>query len=118
VAGDYVNLNDVGTLTRSAQGYDTTADDSTTESRTFSGRMDASRQGLRGSAGNAFTNIADGHSGNLTALARTIADQAMRAAGVERTVLDSDDQANTVQTSTLSTVETNATSVNRPINAI
>jgi hypothetical protein len=118
VAGEYVNLNDVGTLTRAGQGYDANAQDSATESRTFSGRMDVSQQGLRGSAGNTFTNIAATHSGNLTAVANHIADQALRAVGVERTVIDSDDQANMAQGSTLSTVESNTTAVNRPINVV
>jgi hypothetical protein len=116
VAGDYVNLNEVGTLTRSGQGYDTNAQDNDAESRTFSGRMDTSRQGLRGSAGTTFTNIADAHSGNLVALARHIAEQAMRATGVDRTVGDADEQANTAQSGTLSAVESNTTSVSRPIN--
>jgi hypothetical protein len=117
VAGEYVNLNDAGTLTRSGQGYDTTSDDNVAESRTFSGRMDASRPALRGSAGNAFSSIADAHSSNLTALARQIATQAMIAAGVDRVVIATDDEANSAQTSTLSTVDANSTAVNRPINA-
>ena len=116
MAGDYVNLNDVGTLTRSGQGYDTNAQDSDAESRTFSGRMDASRQGLRGSAGTTFTNVAEAHSGNLVALARQIAEQAVRAVRAEQTVVAADDDANTAQSGTVSTVESNTTAVNRPIN--
>jgi hypothetical protein len=117
VAGDYVNLNDVGALTRSGQGYDTNAQDSAAESRTFSGRMDVSRQGLRGSAGTTFTNVAEAHSGNLVTLAGHIAQQALRAVRGEQAVVTADDEANAAQSSTVSTVETNMTAVSRPINA-
>jgi hypothetical protein len=116
VAGDYVNLNDVGTLSRSGQGYDTNAQDNATESRTFSGRMDASQRGLRGSAGNTFTTVAATHSANLGLLAGHIAEQALRAVRAEQSVLAGDDEANTAQSGTVSTVESNATAVSRPIN--
>jgi hypothetical protein len=117
MAGDYVNLNDVGALTRSGQGYDGTAQDNAAESRTFAGRMDVSRQGLRGSAGTTFTGIADMHSGNLVLLANHIAEQAVRAVRGEQTVVTSDDDANTAQTGTMQTVEGLSTSNARPINA-
>ena len=42
MAGDFVNLNEVGALTRSGQGYEGTAEDNSAESRNFAGRMDAS----------------------------------------------------------------------------
>jgi hypothetical protein len=117
VAGDYVNLNDVGALARSGGGYDATAQDNTAESRAFSGRMDASRQGLRGSAGTTFTSIADLHSGNLVRLANQIAEQAVRAVRSEQTVDQSDHDANTQQASTMQTVEGLSISNGKPINA-
>lgn len=117
MAGNYVNLNDVGALTRSGGGYDTTAQDNTAESRTFSGRMDASRQGLRGSAGTTFTNIADLHSGNLVLLANQIAEQAVRAVRGEQTVVTSDGDANTAQAGTMQTVEGLSTTNGKQINA-
>lgn len=116
MAGEYVNLNDVGVLTRSGQGYDANAQDNEAESRTFSGRMDASRQGLRGSAGTTFTNVAETHSANLVALAGHLAEQAVRAVRGEQTVVTADDEAHAAQSSTVSTVESNTTAVNRPIN--
>src|SRR5918997_5502443 len=101
MAGDFVNLNDVGALTKSGQGYDGTAQDNAAESRNFLGRMEASRRGLRGSAGTTFTNIADLHSGNLVLLANQIAEQALRAVRGEQTVLTADDDANTAQAGTM-----------------
>jgi hypothetical protein len=115
VAGEYVNLNDVGVLTRSGQGYDTTAEDNTAESRSFAGRMDASRQGLRGTAGTTFTNVAETHSGNLVQLANQIADQAVRAVRGEQTVVSSDEEADTAQSSAFTAVQNQSQAVSRPI---
>ncbi|GAA2873658.1 hypothetical protein Acy02nite_31460 [Actinoplanes cyaneus] len=114
--GDFVNLNDVGTLTRSAQGYEGVADDKASESRSFTGKMDASQRGLIGSAGSTFTNVAGTHSGNLTQLANRIAEQAVRASRGEKTLVSADDDANTAQSGTQSTVEGNVSAVSRPIN--
>jgi hypothetical protein len=115
VAGEYVNLNDVGALTRSGQGYDASADDNTAESRTFAGRMEASRQGLRGAAGTTFTNIAGTHGGNLVLLANQIADQAMRAVRGEQVVVSADGDADAAQASTLAATEGQTQAVSRPI---
>lgn len=114
--GDFVNLNDVGTLTRSAQGYEGVAEDKAGESRSFSGKMDASQKGLIGSAGSTFTNVADTHSGNLTQLANRIAEQAVRAARGEKTLVSADDDANSAQSSSQNTIEANVSAFSRPIN--
>ncbi len=115
MAGEYVNLNDVGALTRSGQGYDTTADDNAAESRTFVGRMETSRQGLRGAAGTTFSGVAEMHGGNLVQLANHIAEQALRAVRGEQAVVTSDEEANTAQSSALTAVENQAQAVSRPI---
>jgi hypothetical protein len=115
VAGEYVNLNDVGALTRSGQGYDSTAEDNAAESRTFAGRMEASQQGLRGAAGSTFTNVATMHGGNLTSLANHIADQAFRAVHSERVVVDADGQADSAQSATLAGTESQSQAVSRQI---
>lgn len=115
MAGEFVNLNEVGTLTRSGQGYEGTAEDSNAESRTFAGRMDASKQGLRGAAGNTFTNVADTHSSNLVQLANQIAAQAVRAVRGENTILTADEDAHTAQQVSVSTVEGQSSAVSRPI---
>ncbi len=114
--GDFVNLNDVGTLTRSAQGYEGVADDKSSESRSFSGKMDASQRGLIGSSGTTFTNVAGTHSDNLAQLANRIAEQAVRAARGEKTLVSADDDATTAQSGTQSTVEGNVSAFSRPIN--
>lgn len=115
MAGEYVNLNDVGALTRSGQGYDTTAEDNAAESRTFAGRMEASQQGLRGAAGTTFTGVANLHSGNLVQLANHIADQALRAVRGEQAVVTSDEEADTAQAPTLTAVENQSSAVSRQI---
>lgn len=115
MAGEYVNLNDVGALTKSGQGYEGTAEDKASESRSFSGRMDASRQGLKGAAGATFTNVADAHSGNLVQLANQIAQQALRAVRGEQTLVTADEDADTAQTATVTAVQTQASAVSRPI---
>lgn len=115
MAGEYVNLNDVGALTRSGQGYDANADDNAAESRAFIGRMDSSRQGLRGAAGSTFTTIAGAHGDNLVLLANQIADQALRAVRSEQAVVAADGDADAAQASTLAATEGQTQAVSRPI---
>lgn len=115
MAGDYVNLNEVGALTRSGRGYDGTAEDNAAESRSFLGRMDASQQGLRGAAGNTFTAVADTHGSNLVQLANQIAQQAIRAVRGEQTVVSSDESSDSAQAATVTAVETQTSAVSRPI---
>lgn len=113
---DFVNLNDVGTLTRSGQGYEGVAEDKAGESRSFDGKMDASRRGLIGNAGTTFTNVATTHSANLTQLANRIAEQAVRAVRGEKTLVSADEDAHSAQSSTQNTVEGNTSAVSRSIN--
>lgn len=113
---DYVNLNDVGALTRSGQGYDGVAQDKAGEARSFVGKMEASQRGLIGHAGTTFTNVAETHGGNLAQLAQRIAEQAVRAVRGEQTLLTADQDSQSHQTSTLSAVEGNTSAVSRPIN--
>lgn len=115
MAGDYVNLNEVGALTNAGQGYDGTAEDKAAESRTFNGRMEASRQGLRGAAGTTFTSVADQHSGNLVQLANQIAQQALRAVRGEQTIVNADEDSNTAQAPTMAAVDTQSSAISRPI---
>lgn len=115
MAGEFVNLNEAGALTRSGQGYDGTAEDHAGESRTFSGRMDASHQGLRGAAGTTFTGVAEGHSANLTALAAQIAQQALRAVRGESAIVSSDVDADSAQSAAVSAVDSQGTALSRPI---
>jgi hypothetical protein len=114
--GDFVNLNEVGTLTKSGQGYEGVAQENDGEARSFVGRMDASQRGLIGSAGSTFTTIAQTHGGNLSQLAQRIAEQAVRAVRGERTLVTADEDSHNHQTSTLNTIEGNTSAVSRPIN--
>lgn len=115
MAGDYVNLNDVGALTRSGQGYEGTAEDKVAESRNFAGRMDASKTGLKGNAGTTFTNVADQHGSNLVQLANQIAQQALRAVRGESTIITADQDSDTAQSTSVSSVENQSSAVSRPI---
>lgn len=117
MAGDYVNLNDVGALTQSGRGYDATAEDKASESRSFAGRMDASKAGLKGSAGTTFSGAADQHSANLTQLANQIAQQAMRAVRGEKTVITGDQDADQAQSAAASDIDSQTSAVSRPITA-
>jgi hypothetical protein len=116
MADNYLNLNDVGALTQSGQGYDSVADDHANESQNFRGRMDASQAGLKGNAGATFANVAELHTGNINQLATQIAQQALRAVRGERSVTDADSDADTTQSTTMSTVDALSQSVSRPIN--
>jgi hypothetical protein len=116
MAGDFVNLNEVGVLTRSGQGYEGTAEDNVAESRNFSGRMDASRQGLKGAAGTTFTGVADSHSDNLVQLGNQIARQALRAVRGESTIVNADADSDSAQSATVTAVESQGSAVARPIN--
>jgi len=115
-SGNFVNLNEQGLLSQTGQHYDTTAQDGSAESRSFSGRMEASRAYLRGSAGTTFTGVAATHSANLGALAAQIAEQAYRAVRAEQSVVAADDDATTTQASTRQQVEGLSTQAYQSIN--
>lgn len=115
--GNFVNLNEVGVLSHSGQGYDGTSTDQHGESRNFVGKMSASQGGLKGSAGNTFTDIANLSGGNLTQLANLIAEQARRAVMGENSVVGADQDAHTAQQSALSSADTYTSALSRGINA-
>ncbi|WP_163512822.1 hypothetical protein [Fodinicola acaciae] len=115
--GNFVNLNEVGVLSQSGQGYDGTATDQHGESRNFVGKMDASQAGLKGSAGTTFTGIANLSGGNLTQLANLIAEQARRAVMGEKTVVGADDDAHSAQQPALGAADSYTSSLSRGINA-
>ncbi|GAA1676881.1 hypothetical protein GCM10009765_27740 [Fodinicola feengrottensis] len=112
-----VNLNEVGVLSQSGQGYDTNAGDQHSESRSFVGKMDASQAGLKGSAGSSFTNISTLSGANLTQLANHIAEQARRAVTTENTLVNSDDDAHSAQQGSLGSADTFTSALSRGINA-
>lgn len=112
----FVNLNETGVLTRSGQDYGANAEEQHAESTGFRGRMDASQQGLKGAAGNTFTNVAHLSASNLTQLANLIVDQAVRAVRAENTLVTADEDAHSTQQVTVSAVDSHATAVSRPIN--
>jgi hypothetical protein len=112
-----VNLNEVGVLSQSGQGYDTNAGDQHGESRSFVGKMDASQSGLKGSAGSSFTNISMLSGANLTQLANHIAEQARRAVTTENTLVNSDDDAHHAQQGTLGSADSFTSTLSRGINA-
>jgi hypothetical protein len=114
---DFVNLNETGALSRAGQGYDGNAQDGVSESRTFQSRMDQSQAGLRGRAGLQFTGVTSQHAGNLALLGRQFAEQAYRAVKGEQAVVAADDEAVTAQQAVASTIDTQTSAINRPINA-
>lgn len=116
MSGDFVNLNDIGQLTRAGQGYGADAESGANESRTFENRMSVSQAGLRGRAGMQFTGMTGTHAGNLRLLGAQFAEQALRAVRGEQTVVSADEDAHNVQQATASTVESQTSMITRPIN--
>jgi D-alanyl-D-alanine carboxypeptidase len=114
--GNFVNLNETGVLSRSGQGYDSNAQDQHGASQQFRGQMEASHQGLKGSAGGTFTGVSDLSAANLAQLANQIADQAVRAVRAEHHLVGADEQADSVQQVNVGNMETHASAVARPIN--
>lgn len=112
----YVNLSEVGGLTRAGQGYGEDAESSQNESRNFVSRMDQSQQGLRGRTGTQFTNMVGQHGANLALLGRQFAEQAYRAVKGEEAIVATDDEGYDVQQSTAATVHDQTSLINRPIN--
>jgi hypothetical protein len=118
MSDNFVNLNEQGALTRAGQGYDADSQDSQGESRNFQGRMDSSQSGLRGRTGVQFTGLTSQHAGNLAMLGSQFAEQAFRAVRGEQTIVGSDDDAHSLQATSASTVDTQTSTINRPINAV
>lgn len=114
---NYVNLNEVGGLTQSGQGYGGEADTGAAEARTFASRMEASQTGLRGRTGAQFTNVTGTHGGNLALLAQQFAEQAVRAVRGEQTIVAADDEAHGAQQGTAASIEGQTSLISRPINA-
>jgi ABC-type branched-subunit amino acid transport system ATPase component len=114
---EFVNLNETGVLSKSGQGYGANAEDQNSESHSFRGRMDASQGGLKGAAGNTFTNVADTSANNLVQLANRIVEQAVRAVRAENTLITADEDATGVQQVSVSNMDSHASAVSRPINA-
>jgi hypothetical protein len=115
--GNFVNLNETGVLSQSGKGYSGTAEDQSAESTSFRGRMDASHSGLKGAAGNTFTNVAQTSASNLTQLANQIADQAVRAVRAENTLVTADEDAHSAQQPSVANMESHSSAVSRQINA-
>ena len=114
---DYVNLNETGALSKAGQGYGQDADTGAAESRAFLGRMEQSQQGLRGSAGLRFTGVTTQHSANLALLGKQFAEQAYRAVRGEQAIVSADTDAFTAQQPVISTVDSQTSVLNRPIQA-
>lgn len=116
MSDQFVNLNETGALTRSGQSYQTDAQDSQTQSNNFRGKMSQSQAGLRGRAGTQFTGMTDTHSENLKRLGAQFAEQAVRAVRGEQAVTTGEDEAVNTQQAGVSNVESQISTLSRPIN--
>jgi hypothetical protein len=112
----YVNLNEVGGLSRAGQGYSADADSGANEARSFDGRMAASHQGLIGRTGTQFIGMTGTHSTNLQLLGAQFAEQAVRAVRGEETIVAADEESLGAQQATATTVEGQVSLMSRPIN--
>jgi len=113
---DFVNVNDVGQLSGSAQQYGVTGDEKAGAARTFQGQMEAGRAHLIGQAGTSFQNVGALNSTNLSRLAAQIAEQALRTARANKTIVASDDEGASAQQGAQSAAESHTSVVSRPIN--
>ena len=114
---NFVNLEEVGGLSRAGQSYDADAQDGQAQSSAFRGRMEQSHAGLRGRTGLQFTGMTDTHSSNLVRLGEQFARQAIRAVRGEQAIVAGDDESFGVQQVTASTVEGQVTQLNRTVNS-
>jgi hypothetical protein len=112
----YVNLNEAGGLAHAGQGYEGNAEDQHSEAKSFGGKMEAAKHGLKGSAGNTFYGVSDLSRANLTQLASRIANQAYRAVHADRHIQTGDEQADSDQHPAVSAHESLAPQVARDIN--
>jgi len=114
--GQAVNLNEVGTLTRSGQQYGTNAEENVSAAKNHLAKMEGLQAGFKGAGGSTFQGISQVSAGNHGQLARQIAEQARRAVLAERSAVTGDEQALQDQQAARSTAESFTSTVSRPIN--
>ncbi|MGH3360793.1 MAG: hypothetical protein ACRDO7_18460 [Nocardioidaceae bacterium] len=114
--GGYVNLNDVGSLTRSGKGYAGTADTTFGSAKAHQSNMEGVQGSFKGMAGSTFQGVAAMSTGNTAQLAKQIADQAARAVLGEKDAVMGDEDAHENQQSGKSANEGFMSVAAKPIN--
>jgi hypothetical protein len=113
----YVNLTETGALTQTGHRYNTDAQDGHAQSDAFRNRMADSHAGLRGRAGLQFSGMTGTHAENLKRLGAQFAEQAVRAVRGEQAIRPGEEEAVSTQQVSASNVETQVSTLSRPINA-
>lgn len=113
---EFLNLEQVGALTRSGQQYAGNAEENAGAAKNHLAKMEGVQAGFRGAAGSVFQNISGVSVTNLSHLARQIADQAERAVMTERAAVTGDEEAHQGQQGTVSAAENFTSAAIRPIN--
>jgi uncharacterized protein YukE len=114
--GEFVNLNEVGALTRSGQQYGDNAEQNVASAKNHLAKMEGLQSGFKGAAGSTFQGVSQVSAANHGQLGRQIAEQARRAVLAERAALVGDEESTQGQRTAQSAADAMATSVSRPIN--
>ena len=112
----YVNLNEVGSLTRSGKNYAGTAESSVSTAKAHQSNMEGVQSGFKGVAGSTFQGVSALTVGNTAQLGKQFADQATRAVLGEKEAVTGDEDAHNDQQAGLASNESLASYVNKPIN--
>jgi hypothetical protein len=114
---DYLNLNEAGALTQSGKNYAGNAEENLSGAKNQLSKMEGVETGFRGAAGSTFQGNSAVSATNHAAIAKQIADQAMRAVLGEKAALQSDEDAMQTQQATRSAAEGLTPMLNRSITA-
>jgi hypothetical protein len=95
---DFVNLEEVGSLTQSGRATNTAAEEHDSQSRTHLDRMMGTAPELRGQGGNAFRNASELSADDERALAQRFVAEALDVSSAEGDIVASDDNAAAEQT--------------------
>jgi len=112
----YVNLNDVGSLTRSGKNYAGTAESSVSSAKAHQSNMEGVQSGFKGMAGSTFQGVSALTVGNTAQLGKQFADQASRAILGEKEAVTGDEEAHNNQQTAKASNESLAGYVHKPIN--
>lgn len=113
---EFVNLNEVGALTRSGKQYGTNAEENLASAKNHLAKMEGMQSGFKGAAGKTFQGVSQVSAGNHGQLAKQIAEQARRAVLAEKSAVTGDEESTQGQQAARGAVESLTSNVSRPIN--
>lgn len=115
--GEYLNLNEVGSLTQSGKHAGGNAQDTVSLAKTHQTNMEGLQQaGLKGMSGTTFQRVSATNVGSTALLGRQFADQAVRWVKAEKHAINGDQDADQQQQPATSAAEASLQAINKPIN--